>query len=1060
MNIHVTNAERIDTLKVVETLPDAYTLEHIDTSSYNGSWVIGEPLLHTGETTFVPSNVSILGFPGNTYAADLTYAFIEFDTMAPIDRTNSSKFSYMDTYFYFKPKTSGTLYVGYRFSITLYDSSTGDTATYTETDLIEQSISISSSSFDSDGRLIALIRLSVRWSTSLSETQIRLGVVYFDVSTGTYVAELGTSVSLGSSVITPDYLIYYRLEIDYLRFERSQITLYSTVDHISRENDILHHIRVPSYSYGSSITVYKPSEWSFYNITPSATVTEYSDRIEITDTIEGDYDIYFTSTDFWNYPRRYDTRISYFDQKGDFIPFESVFTYYNLSWSTVSSPTYEPLYSDVFTMDPAQYLSIKVLDRWGNTLLEETNLEYQEFYNFTITMYTLQVYNFQDDFIYVKVRKSGATDWYGQYLAPYDALLLRLYPTTYDLQVTLPNSTTLSETVSLTNDTTYLVSGWTLSKIVGIVSRTAVRYFDQKGNYLPFEQFFTYYNISDVELSVEPTWNSLYFDNFLMRRNQYLNIKVYDRWNSLLLDKRNMTYREFFNFTITMYSWKLINFQDDFVYMQLKRAEASNWYTEWIAPGEIEEEFLAPGWYNLTIQFKNGTEIHEDFYLNTDATYIVEGWTLRKLAGRVDINFSHLLPISLRNNYTNEEIPMRYVVLYVNGYQSSDRVLYIEGNWANITVYDVFNHLLADKRYNVTEVGWVNIGLNVTHLVLKNPYEIYGVRIALTSQSTSASRTYYVPPLETINIFVANDTYNYIVDLMDPSFTDVKRTVQGSFIIETGQVEYIILFGWNIFPDAYMHVNFVGETGTINLVCEIMIYMNYSKIPIPSVYLEAYVNNTLAGTGWTDSQGRAAIVLDRPLNGVGTLTIKASKLGVTRWYNTTYNIWGWMVIEEPPMIVQGEVGTYNLIFSNPSRVGDTPIKIENATVIFRVYGENTTTPFIVINKTTIDIPAGSSQFTFTLNTTSLLPGGYILEIEVIYANSTFAKKQIPFTVTPKPEYRIILPWWLIIVILLIVFAASLAAWLIIQWTTRRKMVQRLHGKPIIRPRGVEKQLSS
>jgi len=711
-------------------------------------------------------------------------------------------------------------------------------------------------------------------------------------------------------------------------------------------------------------------------------------------------------------------------------------------------------------MDPAQYLSIKVLDRWGNTLLEETNLEYQEFYNFTITMYTLQVYNFQDDFIYVKVRKSGATDWYGQYLAPYDALLLRLYPTTYDLQVTLPNSTTLSETVSLTNDTTYLVSGWTLSKIVGIVSRTAVRYFDQKGNYLPFEQFFTYYNISDVELSVEPTWNSLYFDNFLMRRNQYLNIKVYDRWNSLLLDKRNMTYREFFNFTITMYSWKLINFQDDFVYMQLKRAEASNWYTEWIAPGEIEEEFLAPGWYNLTIQFKNGTEIHEDFYLNTDATYIVEGWTLRKLAGRVDINFSHLLPISLRNNYTNEEIPMRYVVLYVNGYQSSDRVLYIEGNWANITVYDVFNHLLADKRYNVTEVGWVNIGLNVTHLVLKNPYEIYGVRIALTSQSTSASRTYYVPPLETINIFVANDTYNYIVDLMDPSFTDVKRTVQGSFIIETGQVEYIILFGWNIFPDAYMHVNFVGETGTINLVCEIMIYMNYSKIPIPSVYLEAYVNNTLAGTGWTDSQGRAAIVLDRPLNGVGTLTIKASKLGVTRWYNTTYNIWGWMVIEEPPMIVQGEVGTYNLIFSNPSRVGDTPIKIENATVIFRVYGENTTTPFIVINKTTIDIPAGSSQFTFTLNTTSLLPGGYILEIEVIYANSTFAKKQIPFTVTPKPEYRVVVPWWLIVVIALIVAVSAIVGWLIIQIATKKKIEKRLYGKTVIRPRGVEKALSS
>jgi len=1189
-----------------------------------------------------------------------------------------------------------------------------------------------------------------------------------------------------------------------MKFTPSTVTIYATADHTTRENGILHHIRVPSYAYGANITVYKPSTWSFYNITPSANVVEYTDRIEISDVIEGDYDIYFTSRDVWNYPSAElpQSRVNFFDQKGTLIPFDTFHTYYALpetgflddwfmeanepeddisdlnlglgyaesfadisdwayggstnfdsrsvssdgdiltfsvtfpsdtvnGWVTyytddvnglslndfpfiefkwsgetdantrfvvaasysngtdtvynkvvvdrygdfnwnieqynllehaktflegtsftlvdlrfiiddypndasqtatlyvdwirvygytdydydqrfvskvdrddyvyvedgritfsiyysqsgtaevlrlyrpidislvdypyivmrakgdvyfavlidgcwrgyyrtvedfttividlsvkgrratalligslddasmtnitderitipsysgrrettydyiafVEEPDFQPLLTNIFEMPRYGVVWIYAEDRWGTKVVNEPRT-YSPFQDFTVTMYSFQVFNFQEDFIYVKVAKAGTADWFGQYLGPWESLTYSLYPNDYDLQISLPNGTVISDTFTLNNDTAYLVSGPTLSWVASDVKenttsevweagdfvvvrvegsrvyRTAVRFFDQKGNYVPFETFFTYYNVSDVELSAEPTWNPMYFDVFLMGKDQYFNIKVYDRWGSLLLDKRNQTYREFFNFTITLYSWKLINFQDDFVYMQLKRAEASNWYTEWIAPGEIEEEYLAPGWYNLTIQFKNGTEIHEGFYLNTDATYIVEGWTLRKLAGRVDINFSHLLPISLRNNYTNEELAMKHVILYVNGHQSSDRVLYIEGNWANITVYDVFNHLLADKKYNVTEVGWVNIGLNVTHLVLKNPYEIYGVRIALTSQTTGASRTFYIPPLETVDTFVANDTYNYIVDLMDPFFTDVKRTVQGSFTIETGQLEYIILFGWNIFPDAYMQVNFVGETGTINLVCGIMIYMNYSKLPIPSVYLEAYVNNTLAGTGWTDSQGRAAIILGKPLNGSGTLSIKASKLGVTRWYNTTYSIWGWMTVEEPPMVTQGEVGTYNLIFSNPSRVGDTPIKIENATVIFKVYGENTTAPFLVINKTTIDIPAGSSQFTFTLNTTDLLPGKYILEIEVIYANSTFAKKQIPLTVTPRPEYRIILPWWLIIVILLIVFAASLAAWLIIQWSTKRKMAQRLHGKKIIRPRGVEKQLSS
>jgi len=670
-----------------------------------------------------------------------------------------------------------------------------------------------------------------------------------------------------------------------LYISRDPLTSTVYIEHRPEEDYVYHHLRIYNPEYATKIVVNKPSNWNFYLISPNATVTEYADNITITDTIPTTYDIYFTSTDFQNYPRKYVTAISMFNQKDQYIPFESLFVYYNLSWT---------------------------------------------------------------------------------------------------------------------------------------------------------------------ELAVEPTWNPLYDRVFTMDKAQYLHIKVYDRWGSALLDKRNLTYQEFYNFTITMYTFKLINFQDDFVYMQIKRAEAVDWYTEWIAPSEIDEELLGPGWYNLTIQFKNGTEIHEDFYLNTDTTYIVEGWTLRKLAGRVDINFSHLLPISLRSNYTNEEIPMRYVILYVNSYQSSDRVLYIEGDWANITIYDVFNHLLADKKYNVTEVGWVNIGLNVTHLVLKNPYEIYGVRIALTSQTTGASRTFYIPPLETVDTFVANDTYNYIVDLMDPSFTDVKRTVQGSFTIDSGQVEYIVLFGWNIFPDAYMQVNFLGETGTINLICEIMIYMNYSKLPIPSVYLEAYINDTLAGTGWTDSQGRAAIILDKPLNGSGTLSIKATKLGVTRWYNTTYSIWGWMTVEEPPMIVQGEVGSYNLIFSNPSRVGETPIKIENATVIFKIYDENATTPTVTLNKTTIDIPPGSSQFTFTLNTTDLPTGNYILEIEVIYANSTFAKKQIPFTVTPKPEYRIVVPWWLILTIVFIALAASIIAWLVIRYMgeiTRKTPQGKIKFKP-------------
>ena len=1039
-------AERVDTLKVEETIPGVFVERDYDLFNYYHWW----PSPTKEAWSNFETDVTEINWPAATYSSDELYSEIQQDCNEPLDSV--SDLYRFEFFLYFPAKFTGNLTIeGQVYYNIEYDTDyTSGWITYTVSD------TASSTNFDTTGRLTVVIRVEIEYLSSTS-SEIRIYKYYF--VNGEYRSEtlLNSRTLTTGSTNTITRIIHY---IDYALFIPDTITLYVTADHTIREDNILHHIMVPSYAYGANITVYKPQSWGLYNITPTATVTEYSDRIEITNTIEGDYDIYFTSTDFWNYPRRYDTRISYFDQKGDYIPFESVFTYYNLSWSTVTSPTYQPLYSDTFTMDPAQYLSILVKDRWGNVLLEKKNLEYQEFYNFTITLYSFQVYNWQEDFIYVKIRKTGTADWYGQYVGPWESMLLRLYPTDYDLEITFPNGTIYSTSFTLSDDTTYLVSGTgpsqisglTVSQIVGYVSRSAARFFDQRGTYIPFQAVFTYYNISDTTVTT-PTYRPLYVDTFLMKPEQYLSILVKDRWGTVLLEKKNLEYQEFYNFTLTLYTFKLVSFQDDFIYMMLKPVGAVNWYTEWVAPNEIEEEHLYPGTYNLTIQFKNGTEIHETVDLTTDVTYIVSGWTLSKLAGRVDINFAHFIGVSLKNNYTGLPLPISDFTFMVNDTVrsiSTSELFYIEGDFADVKVYDVFNHLLYHKAVNVTETGWLNIGLNVTHLVLRNPYEIYAVNMTLTASSTGVSKTFIVPPLESKSIFIGNDTYSYTVKLLDPELTSVLKEVSDSLTIPAGKEEYVVLFGWNIFPDAYMQVNFLGETGTINLICEIMIYMNYSKLPIPSVYLEAYINDILAGTGWTDSQGRAAIILEKPLNGSGTLSIKATKLGVTRWYNTTYSIWGWMTVEEPPMIVQGEVGSYNLIFSNPSRVGETPIKIENATVIFKIYDENATIPTVTLNKTTIDIPPGSSQFTFTLNTTDLPTGNYILEIEVIYANSTFAKKQIPFTVTPKPEYRIVVPWWLILTIVFIALAASIIAWLVIRYMgeiTRKTPQGKIKFKP-------------
>ncbi|MCD6229135.1 MAG: hypothetical protein J7K17_06675, partial [Candidatus Omnitrophica bacterium] len=473
--ITTVSAEKTDILKVVENLPRALLT---DEWSQTFSGTVAELFSKTPD--------SVTGFPGATYKADYIFATWSY---RDLNISLSGEDIYLDHYVYIPAKFSGTVYgTRIRYIGTFEDSATG--FKFSTGPTWDGNFYVSSSALDAEGRCILRIRLFIDGTTKLY-----LRIYYYNVSSNTFVQAASVSCDLGY-----DTLLSITFDIDQLYFLRDPITMYVTADHEVGEDYILHHVTVPSYAHGASITVYKPSSWSFYNITPSATVTEYSDRIEITNTVEGDYDIYFTSTDFWNYPRRYDTRISYFDQKGDYIPFESVFTYYNLSWSEVK-PTYEPLYSDIFTMDPAQYLSIKVLDRWGNVLLEEGNLTYQEFYNFTLTMYTFQVYSFQDDFVYVKIRKTGTTDWYGQHLAPNEALKLRLYPTDYDLQVTFPNGTTISDTFTLNNDTAYLISGYTLTKLVGLVVVSMVRYFDPLGLPLSFEEFKTYYNVSSQPIA-------------------------------------------------------------------------------------------------------------------------------------------------------------------------------------------------------------------------------------------------------------------------------------------------------------------------------------------------------------------------------------------------------------------------------------------------------------------------------------------------------------------------------------------------------------------------------
>ena len=285
-----------------------------------------------------------------------------------------------------------------------------------------------------------------------------------------------------------------------------------------------------------------------------------------------------------------------------------------------------------------------------------------------LPMYLVKIFNQMDDFVYANLTVPSMPFWYGKYLAPDESVEYALFIGYYRLYVTYPNGTTECISFTVTEDMTIMINGFTITQVIGLLSKTVIGFYDQLGNYLPFERFRVYYVITDEPETPSPAAFQPLLDNeIFMRPDQYLHIKVYDRWNWTLLVKYNINYQRYLAFTITVYTFKIVSFQSDFVLLQLRRNESSYWYQEWIAPNEIRTYYLGPGYYYLMLSFRDGQTISEGFKLDTHLTYVIAGWTIEKLAGRIDLEFTRFLPISVKSVWTGEEIPLSSLDIRING---------------------------------------------------------------------------------------------------------------------------------------------------------------------------------------------------------------------------------------------------------------------------------------------------------------------------------------------------------------------------------------------------------
>jgi len=204
---------------------------------------------------------------------------------------------------------------------------------------------------------------------------------------------------------------------------------------------------------------------------------------------------------------------------------------------------------------------------------------------------------------------------------------------------------------------------------------------DQQSNYLEFLNYRVYSNGS-----------ALYEPYLYAELNTNWNISVYDRFDSYITSTVYTVQREnnFINLQLTLHSLKIFNQQEKFAYFNLtKDPIGSEYWSEWLAPGEITEFRLIAGDYILNV-----TEF-EDLSTSTDYAYTLSGDDILMVSSSYTLIWlSQVYQMSVFSEFINwtaiaagNEDVLSELALYefVNSYRNESLKIYFRDSATNET---------------------------------------------------------------------------------------------------------------------------------------------------------------------------------------------------------------------------------------------------------------------------------------------------------------------------------------------------------------------------------------
>lgn len=176
--------------------------------------------------------------------------------------------------------------------------------------------------------------------------------------------------------------------------------------------------------------------------------------------------IIFGINDDWNpsaYPKLPGSDESVGSLSGDAYAY---FDYIRIGYvqEKIADTEFEPILQNVYQHPRNSYVWFNVTDRFGNLLVYEPR-PYQEFQDFTLSVYSVKIHNQYHEFRHVNITKSGSNSYWSEWLAPYEHTEYFLMPGSYLLRIKYTNGTYIDYGLEINGDTYFLITGDTLFDI-------------------------------------------------------------------------------------------------------------------------------------------------------------------------------------------------------------------------------------------------------------------------------------------------------------------------------------------------------------------------------------------------------------------------------------------------------------------------------------------------------------------------------------------------------------------------------------------------------------------